>query len=245
MPLLDSRKEDILGFVVRDFVRTAFPVSSNAVFGGLRLEVSPATIRNIMLELDDMGYLYQPHTSAGRAPTEKGYRYFTLHLMSVKQPEVEMRTRLDKIVENMERETDSAFEELSRALSSHLKLFSGIGLLDEDEKIFGKGLSEVFRAPEFAEPNLAAEFADFAENIEENLLDLNRRGVTEHDLEPTFHVSGFGMASVFFDDAEFGRCAVFSAGPKRMNYEKSASVLKYTAKDIKSKNKKNARRRNN
>src|SRR3989344_4555769 len=214
MPLLDSRKEDILGFVVRDFVRTAFPVSSNAVFGGLRLEVSPATIRNIMLELDDMGYLYQPHTSAGRAPTEKGYRYFTLHLMSVKQPEVEMRTRLDKIVENMERETDSAFEEL-------------------------------FRAPEFAEPNLAAEFADFAENIEENLLDLNRRGVTEHDLEPTFHVSGFGMASVFFDDDEFGRCAVFSAGPKRMNYEKSASVLKYTAKDIKSKNKKNARRRNN
>src|SRR3989344_4741932 len=143
MPLLDSRKEDILGFVVRDFVRTAFPVSSNAVFGGLRLEVSPATIRNIMLELDDMGYLYQPHTSAGRAPTEKGYRYFTLHLMSVKQPEVEMRTRL--------------------------------------------------------------------ENIEENLLDLNRRGVTEHDLEPTFHVSGFGMASVFFDDDEFGRCAVFSA----------------------------------
>ena len=75
--MLDSRKEHILDFIVRDFVRTAIPVSSGrvsdkkAIGGGIAGSPagSPATIRNIMLELDEEGYLYQPHTSAGRAPS--------------------------------------------------------------------------------------------------------------------------------------------------------------------------------
>ncbi|OGF75814.1 hypothetical protein A3C77_04500 [Candidatus Giovannonibacteria bacterium RIFCSPHIGHO2_02_FULL_45_13] len=237
---LDQRKEDILGFIVRDYVHTAFPISSNMVVGGLKLEVSPATIRNTMLALDKEGYLYQPYTSAGRAPTEKGYRYFIGHLMSVRQPEAELCARIDKIFENMEQETGFAFDELSRAIAGHLKLFSGVGLLDTEEKFFARGMSEVLRSPEFEERNLAAEFADFAENMESNLLELKKNA--KFDYEPTFRVSGFGIASVFFDDDELGRCAVFSAGPKRMNYEKAASVLKYAAKDIKSKNKKHARR---
>ncbi len=240
---LDSRKEDVLGFVVRDYIGTAFPVSSGRIAAykatGAR---SPATIRSVMLELNDAGYLYQPHTSAGRAPTEKGYRYFIEHLMSVRQPEAEIRERLDKIIESMGREADLAFEELSRVMAGHLKLFSGIGFLDSKEKFFGKGLAEVLRAPEFMEQNLAAEFAGFTESIAKNLADFGS-GDGE-DFEPAFHVRGFGAVSVFFDDDNFGRCAIFSAGPKRMNYEKAASVLKYAAKDITgNKKKKNARRR--
>lgn len=230
---LDARKEDILGFIVHDYIGTAFPVSSGRISARKAIDASPATIRNIMLELDDEHYLYQPHTSAGRAPTEKGYRYFIAHLMSDRQPNAEIRGRLDKIIENMECEADLAFEELSRAMAGHLKLFSGIGFLDSKEKIFGKGLAEVLRAPEFMERNLASEFADFTESIAKNLVDFDKEA--KKDFEPIFHVRGFGAVSVFFDDENFGRCAVFSAGPKRMNYEKATSVLKYAAKDIKDK----------
>lgn len=245
MTHLDARKEDILGFVVRDFVRTAFPVSSGRISEKRIANGSPATIRNIMLGLDEDGYLYQPHTSAGRVPTEKGYRYFVDNLMELKATEFEIRHRLDTILEglDLEREIDSTFENLSIALSNHLRLFSGIGFLDVGEKFFGKGLAEVLRAPEFTERNLAAEFADFTESIAKNLAGFGKE--TRENFEPTFRIHGFGAVSVFFDDEDFGRCAIFSAGPKRMNYEKAVSVLKYAAKDIKSKKKKNVGRRNN
>ena len=230
---LDSRKEDILGFIVRDYVRTALPVSSGRISAHKAIDASPATIRNIMLDLDGEDYLYQPHTSAGRAPTEKGYNYFIRHLMSTRVPEAEIRERLDNIIETLDQEADLAFDQLSRAMAGHLKLFSGIGFLDAKEKFFGKGLPEVFRAPEFAERNLASEFADFAEGISKNLADFGR--CSKEDLEPVFNIQAFGVVSIFFDDENFGRCAIFSAGPKRMNYEKAAPVLKYAAKDISAK----------
>lgn len=231
MQHLDQRKEDILGFIVRDFIGTAFPVSSSRVSTGLN-KGSPATVRNIMLELDERGYLCQPHTSAGRAPTEKGYRYFIEHLMSVRAPETEIRERLDKIIESMEREEDSAFEELSKVMAGHLKLFSGIGFLEKD-RFFGHGLPEVLREPEFGERGMAAQFADFAENICGNIKKFSGREV---------EIKGFGVVSVEFRDGDLGECVIFSAGPQRMNYEKAVSVVRYAAEDIKSKQKKNARR---
>lgn len=79
--MLTERRSRILGFVVRDHVATAAPVGSLALAGRPGLEVSSATIRNEMAWLEQDGYLTQPHTSAGRVPTEKGYRYFVRNLM--------------------------------------------------------------------------------------------------------------------------------------------------------------------
>src|SRR3989344_4641344 len=79
---LDSRKEHILDFIIRDYIETAQPVSSGRVAAKKVLDSSPATWRNFMLELDEDGFLYQPHTSAGRAPTERGYRYFIDNLIT-------------------------------------------------------------------------------------------------------------------------------------------------------------------
>lgn len=243
---LDSRKEHILDFIVRDFVRTAIPVSSGRVsekkaIGG-SLAGSPATIRNIMLELDEDGYLYKPHTSAGRAPTEKGYRYFVDNLMETRAPEAGIMDAIDEILENLEDEADFAFDNLSRAISGHLKLFSGIGFFDEEERIFGRGLSEVLKEPEFEEHELAVEFADFAENAE-NVLYNHESDFESGEMMPRIDIKKFGSVSVAFNDKEFGRCVMFSFGPKRMNYENAASTLRYAAKDIRGKSKKHARRR--
>lgn len=226
---LDNRKEHILDFIIRDYIETAQPVSSGRMASKIKgtgihadLATSPASLRNLMLELDEDGFLYQPHTSAGRAPTEKAYRYFIDNLMEVESPSMPVRRDLDDILDEFMDESENVFDELSRVLAKHLKLFSGFGLLDE-ERIFGHGLSEVLREPEFFQHDNAVRFADFAENIHDNIKKL---------ADTEVGAGGFGVVQVTFKDRDFGECVIFSAGPQRMNYEKATSVLRYAADDI-------------
>lgn len=82
--MLDERKLAVLRAVVEDFVNTNEPVGSRALADRHQLGVSPATIRNEMVALEEDGYIHQPHTSAGRVPTDKGYRLFVDRLSSIK-----------------------------------------------------------------------------------------------------------------------------------------------------------------
>ncbi len=77
--LLDARKWEVLAATVSGYIRSALPVGSQSAGRSFGLPYSPATIRNIMSELEALGYLTHPHTSAGRIPTEKGFRYFVDH----------------------------------------------------------------------------------------------------------------------------------------------------------------------
>jgi heat-inducible transcriptional repressor len=80
--MLDDRKANILRAVVEEYIETAQPVGSGHVAAAPGVGVSSATVRNDMAALENEGYLVQPHTSAGRIPTEKGYRYFVDHVAS-------------------------------------------------------------------------------------------------------------------------------------------------------------------
>jgi len=92
MEELTPRQQLVLGLVVRDYVTTAQPVGSKTI-SDYGLGVSPATVRNEMGRLEELGYLHQPHTSAGRVPTEQGYRYFVERLMRESDlPVAEQRT---------------------------------------------------------------------------------------------------------------------------------------------------------
>jgi heat-inducible transcriptional repressor len=82
--MLEDRKLDVLRAIVEDYVSTNEPVGSKSLVERHQLGVSPATIRNDMAALEDEGYITQPHTSAGRVPTDKGYRLFVDRLSSVK-----------------------------------------------------------------------------------------------------------------------------------------------------------------
>ena len=82
--MLDDRKLAVLRAIVEDFVSTNEPVGSRALVDRHNLDVSPATIRNDMAVLEEQGYIVQPHTSAGRIPTEQGYRLFVDRLSGVK-----------------------------------------------------------------------------------------------------------------------------------------------------------------
>ena len=78
---LSERKKQILRAVVENYIQTAEPVGSKAIVVSAGLKVSSATIRNEMAELETLGYLEQPHTSAGRIPSPKGYRLYVNELM--------------------------------------------------------------------------------------------------------------------------------------------------------------------
>ena len=80
--MLSSRQQEVLRAIVVDYIRTAEPVGSRTISRKHGFSVSPATIRTIMADLEEMGYVAQPHTSAGRIPTDKGYRLYVDTLMA-------------------------------------------------------------------------------------------------------------------------------------------------------------------
>ncbi len=82
-PLITPRMRDILKIVIEDYILTAEPVGSRTISKKSNLNLSPATIRYIMADLEEMGLLYQPHTSAGRVPTEKGFRFYIDYILDV------------------------------------------------------------------------------------------------------------------------------------------------------------------
>lgn len=98
MDTLQQRERQILTCIVESFVENAKPVGSRYLAKRYNLDVSPATIRNLMMDLEDMGYLEQPHTSAGRVPTDKGYRVYVDTLMSIQRlSRKEQRRIFDKL----------------------------------------------------------------------------------------------------------------------------------------------------
>src|SRR3990172_8743259 len=81
---LDDRATRVLRYLVEDYIETAEPVGSRTISKMMGQALSPATIRNIMADLEEAGYLAQPHTSAGRVPTGAGFRYYIDHLLARK-----------------------------------------------------------------------------------------------------------------------------------------------------------------
>jgi len=92
---LDGRFREVLRAIVAKYVETGEPVSSRALAKGGAFDLSPATLRNVMADLEDLGFLTHPHTSAGRIPTDRGYRYFINHLMTSKRLSVREREAID------------------------------------------------------------------------------------------------------------------------------------------------------
>lgn len=114
-PALGEREQLILHAVVHTYITTAEPVGSRSVVKRFGLELSPATVRNVMADLEDLGYLGQIHTSSGRVPTDKGYRYYVDYLMRVQDLTLAER---EQIAQEFERKLNDADEVLRQ--TSHL-----------------------------------------------------------------------------------------------------------------------------
>ena len=143
---LNKRQEDVLRIVVSSHVHSALPVGSTGVAD--LLGVSSATIRNVMAELEEMGYIAHPHTSAGRLPTDEGYRYYIDSLMQIRELSGSI---IDNIVENYRCEAYSMEDVMERTsgLISDLTRYVGIAVEPESERGYLDGTSHIIEQPEF------------------------------------------------------------------------------------------------
>lgn len=115
---LNERERNILRYIIQQFILTAFPVGSRNIAKKYDLNISPATIRNIMSDLEDSGFINHPHTSAGRIPTDKGYRFYVDSLMDIKKLRNSEKGYISKELTSERLETDDLLKVTSNLLSS-------------------------------------------------------------------------------------------------------------------------------
>lgn len=226
---LKERQKSILDAIIQEYLKTAEPVASQEISRRLKPEISPATIRNEMLILDELGFLEQPHTSAGRIPTDRGYRFFVDNLINdFLTLEKNDQTRIEKLFDFDEKE--EFLKELSRTLSNLCGTFSITGLM-EDELFYESGFSEILEEPELG----------IVENIKTfgKLVDL-----ISNEPQKTFK-KFFPGESIFIGKEnpwpEAKQYSIFVSswrhprgydgflamvGPKRTNYQKTKSIIK-------------------
>ncbi len=121
---LNERKLQILQAIVSEFINTAEPVGSRYLSKSCNMGISPATIRNEMADLEDMGYLTHPHTSAGRVPSDKGYRLYVDELMDTGELPEEKKLAIQSRLNQARMELDDTIEHAANLLSEITQLTS-------------------------------------------------------------------------------------------------------------------------
>ena len=117
---LTDRKKKILKVVIEDYIRTAEPVGSKAIAAEMGSKVSSATIRNELADLVELGYLEQPHTSAGRVPSPKGYRLYVNELMEQQRLSLAETERINQSLQMKMEELDHILSQAGRAVSAYV-----------------------------------------------------------------------------------------------------------------------------
>lgn len=114
---LDEREAAVLGAIVYEFITSGKPVGSRSFVRKYSFSVSPATMRNIMFDLERLGYLMQPHTSAGRVPTDKGYRFYVDSLLDTYEFVMNEKINVKEEFIKRELQLDKIFESLTKTMS--------------------------------------------------------------------------------------------------------------------------------
>ena len=113
----ESRQKSILNAIVESYVDTAMPVGSRAISQRFRHTISPATIRNVMADLEEIGLIMQPHTSAGRVPTDKGYRFYVDSLLEPEHLTKEEESIINKLIHQPGGDIEYIMQNASKAIS--------------------------------------------------------------------------------------------------------------------------------
>lgn len=122
---LNERSRKILEAIVEDYIDSAEPVGSGTVSRRRHMGLSPATVRNVMADLEDLGYIVSPHTSAGRVPTDKGYRFYIDTLLRVRPLSVLERASLERHYRPQGLRLDDLLREAGKVLST-LSSYTGV-----------------------------------------------------------------------------------------------------------------------
>ncbi len=231
---ITERQKLILESTVKEYVRSAEPVGSEFLKRHLKITLSPATIRNEMQELTKEGFLAQPHTSAGRVPTDKGYRFFVNQLLEKKET---INKSSGKLLKDIKVKNGPADPELKfiDSLAKNLAERSSsliLAYFSHQDFVWKEGWKEVFQEPEFEESGFIKDFLESVEDLEENIRDFYRKEIEE----PSIHIyigreipmlQSDSLSLIIsqgrFSPEETGVIALL--GPKRMSYDKNIAIM--------------------
>lgn len=246
---MTSRQEALLVSIIKEHIETAEPVSSKFLEKTGFFDLSSATIRAEMNELESLGYLTQLYTSSGRIPTDKAYRFFVDNLIDKENCELtaDCKRKIKRVIYKTTgepREINRAIAQLLSELSDNL-IIAGI---PERADFFKIGLSSLFEFPEFREFERAFRLADFFDEFEKmfNRLEKvfwgNSPETAENDEgdirvfigreNPVRDIRDETVMLARYDLPHNYKGSLALIGPTRMDYGKNIGLIKYTTEEL-------------
>ena len=227
---LTERQIKIIQAVVQEYTETAQPVGSETIDKKYNLGVSPATIRNEMARLEDLGYLIQPHTSAGRIPTPQAIKLYVTELMKLEElpvvEEVEIKERLWDIRDQL----DQILKESAKLLSEKTKV---VGLaISEDGEIYSSGYANLLDLPEFFDIDVTKTVLSLVESPEE-FLRIFKQVQSQQPIRlllgEELQREPLQQCAVVYTDFNLGfkRGYLGVLGPLRLNYSRTLPLIEH------------------
>jgi len=223
---MNNRKQKLLNLVIDNYVATAEPVGSRFLLSSGKLDCGEATIRNELRLLEEEGYLTHPHTSAGRMPTEKGYRHY---LDNLDKKKIKI-SKKDNDILGMSVKSDKDYKNSRKKLAKVLVELSdqAVLLAFSPDSVYYTGLSNLFSKPEFSELQMVADISQIFDHCEDCLQDF----FDQVDEEPQIFIGkehAFGdMLTVVasqFSNEEVEDGLIMLMGPMRMDYKKNLGLM--------------------
>jgi len=225
---MDYRLAHVLRGVVEEYITTGRPVGSERLLEILGISVSSATIRNVLRILEDSGYLEQPHTSAGRTPTDKGYRYY-IDQLTFKDPTEERVKLLKAKYKHYQEEYDRPAQSVAKFLSDMTHAMAVTGILPSGD-LHSSGISQMFATEDENSHDAVREISVLFDNIHEYIhaLAKNSSGAVHVYVGQENPIFEFQHTSMIVRATRLptGEIALLLvAGPKRMPYRKHVGML--------------------
>jgi heat-inducible transcriptional repressor len=226
----ESRRRAVLTATINRYIDEATPVASEDL--AEEFDLSPATIRNIMAELEKEGYITHPYTSGGRLPTTRGYRYYVDFLLAQMELLEAEKAHISNEYKKEIGRLEDALEKTSRVISMITHYAGIVSFLDWQDRIFYQGIGQILEQPEFKD---YAHLRMIVKLIEEkgHLLDIINRDFKEKvkvyigdELAcPGMENCALVVSSYKLKNKSLGRLAVL--GPQRMEYRHTIPALEY------------------
>lgn len=224
---ISTRQKGLLAALIREYIELAKPVSSNALVGGENLELSPATVRNDLMALEEAGYLHQPHTSAGRIPTDQGWQWYIDNILQDSDLHKKERDVLSAVVQSHRDSQTDLLRQLAKTMAELVQesVIVSFGKADT----FYTGLSNIFSQPEFEDVDVMQHFSRLVDHLDDVMAQMFAR--TDNNVQILI-----GKANPFGRDcgviitryATTNHAGVIGIlGPMRQDYDEHVAMVRY------------------
>lgn len=225
---MTERQQQILASIIEQYAEVAAPVGSVTLaklFG-----VSSATIRSEMARLEEMGFIMQPHTSAGRIPTDKGYRHYVNTLTETENNQPKLDRGAKAIEARVNTNTTSADRAIRSAVDSLVELTHNLGIATIGGQMYMSGMSNLFSQPEFSQGASVQSIAQLLDNLEPWLREAAPNeplNVFIGNENPIGKTSGATLIISRFRSPYSDRSYIGVLGPTRQSYGKVMNLVRH------------------